>query len=166
MRNIKYTLLNSAVTLLATLALVTAAHADPPAHAGGPHKDKSSAAKHAGKSGKAQDRGGIDIDIVFDSPHRAIIHDYYRGEFSQRGCPPGLAKKGNGCMPPGQARKWSLGHRLPDDIVYYPLPHDLQMRLGYDDPAYKLIRVGADILRIGVGSAIVVEAVEDLGGAF
>lgn len=44
--------------------------------------------------------------------------------------------------------------------------YSLWTRLGYDDPAYRLIRVGSDILRIGVGSGLVVEAVEDLGEVF
>jgi hypothetical protein len=30
------------------------------------------------------------------------------------GCPPGLAKKHNGCMPPGQAKKlYNVGQRFP-----------------------------------------------------
>lgn len=32
---------------------------------------------------------------------------------SYRNCPPGLAKKHNGCMPPGQYRKWARGSRVP-----------------------------------------------------
>ena len=51
-------------------------------------------------------------------------------------------------------------------MIYYDLPRDLQRRLGYDNPAYKLVRVGADILKIGVGTGLVIEAVEDLGGLF
>jgi hypothetical protein len=37
------------------------------------------------------------------------------GQGRHGGCPPGLAKKGNGCMPPGQARKyyWNRGARVP-----------------------------------------------------
>lgn len=162
-------LTGGAIALIVSALLAGAAYADPPAHAGGPNKDKGNAAsaRHDKQDRRDyRDRGSIDVDIVFDSPHRGIIRDYYSNEFSRQGCPPGLAKKGNGCQPPGQARKWRVGHRLPDDIVYYPLPHDLHVRLGYDDPAYKLIRVGSDILRIGVGTGIVVEAVEDLGGLF
>ena len=34
-----------------------------------------------------------------------------RGEGHRRGCPPGLAKKHNGCLPPGQA--WRVGQRAP-----------------------------------------------------
>ncbi len=49
---------------------------------------------------------------------------YYRdGRYYGSNCPPGLAKKNNGCMPPGQAKKarWTVGQRLPytyrDDYV-------------------------------------------------
>lgn len=34
-----------------------------------------------------------------------------RGEGYRHGCPPGLAKKNNGCLPPGQARR--VGQRAP-----------------------------------------------------
>jgi hypothetical protein len=32
------------------------------------------------------------------------------------GCPPGLAKKNNGCLPPGQAKKFRVGQRY--DLGY------------------------------------------------
>jgi hypothetical protein len=38
------------------------------------------------------------------------------------GCPPGLAKKRNGCLPPGQARKYARGDRLPAHLSRYNLP--------------------------------------------
>jgi hypothetical protein len=40
------------------------------------------------------------------------------------GCPPGLWMKGNGCLPPGQARKL-LGRVIPDDIRARSLPYAL-----------------------------------------
>jgi len=33
------------------------------------------------------------------------------------GCPPGLAKKHNGCLPPGQAKKWHRGERIRGDYI-------------------------------------------------
>ena len=45
------------------------------------------------------DRGRIDWDDFVPDRSRGLI----------AGCPPGLAKKNNGCMPPGQARKAALG---------------------------------------------------------
>jgi len=51
------------------------------------------------------------------------------------GCPPGLAKKNNGCMPPGQARKlYRTGQRFPlsygDRWSYNQIPYDLRRLYG------------------------------------
>jgi hypothetical protein len=53
------------------------------------------------------------------------------------GCPPGLAKRHNGCMPPGQARKlYRTGQRLPlsygDRWSYNQIPYDLRRQYGFD----------------------------------
>ena len=48
------------------------------------------------------------------------------------GCPPGLAKKHNGCMPPGQAKKLSRGQRWQSGYgsryAYRQIPYDLRQR--------------------------------------
>jgi hypothetical protein len=54
------------------------------------------------------------------------------------GCPPGLAKKNNGCLPPGQAKKlFSQGQRVPYGYngytPYNALPYDLRRRYDLDD---------------------------------
>jgi hypothetical protein len=51
------------------------------------------------------------------------------------GCPPGLAKKHNGCMPPGQARKlYRIGQRFPlsygNRWSYNQIPYDLRSQYG------------------------------------
>jgi hypothetical protein len=50
------------------------------------------------------------------------------------GCPPGLAKKHNGCMPPGQARKLARGERWQSGYgslySYNRIPYDV--RRQYD----------------------------------
>ena len=51
----------------------------------------------------------------FEDQHRVIVREYYAGRFRGGRCPPGLAKKHNGCMPPGQAKKWQLGLTLLDN---------------------------------------------------
>jgi hypothetical protein len=56
------------------------------------------------------------------------------------GCPPGLAKKHNGCMPPGQARKLARGQRWQSGYgslyAYRAIPYDLRQR--YDlTPRYR-----------------------------
>ena len=48
------------------------------------------------------------------------------------GCPPGLAKKHNGCMPPGQARKLARGQRWQNGYgslyAYREIPYDVRRR--------------------------------------
>lgn len=106
--------------------------------------------------------GGPAITIHFGDSDRYIINDYYGGEFSRGHCPPGLARKHNGCMPPGQARKWHRGHPLPREVVYYPLPYDLVERLPPPPPRHRYVRVGGDVLLLS-GSSVVVDAIIDIG---
>lgn len=52
-------------------------------------------------------------------------------------CPPGLAKKDNGCMPPGQAKKlYEVGQRYNRNSgnlwSYNQIPYDLRSRYDFD----------------------------------
>lgn len=102
----------------------------------------------------------------FSDQHRAIIHDYYYDNYRRGHCPPGLAKKGNGCMPPGQARKWAIGRPLPRNVIFYDVPQPVLMGLGYPPPGYRFVRVASDILLIAVGTGMVMDAIYDLGGGW
>ena len=58
--------------------------------------------------------------------------------YGMGGCPPGLAKKNNGCLPPGQAKKlYNIGQRWPGNYGqawnYNQIPYDLRSRYGFDD---------------------------------
>ncbi len=100
----------------------------------------------------------------FESRDRDVVRHYYGDEFRKgKGCPPGLAKKHNGCMPPGLAKKWRYGHPLPRDVVWYPLPKELVIRLPAPPVDYRYVRVASDILMIAVGTNMVVDAITDLG---
>jgi hypothetical protein len=52
--------------------------------------------------------------------------------YGRGGCPPGLAKKHNGCMPPGQARKLARGQRWQSAYGsrygYGQIPYDIRQR--------------------------------------
>ena len=74
-----------------------------------------------------------------------------------------MAKKDNGCMPPGQARRWQRGYRLPPEVVYYEVPPALIMRLPPLPNTQRYVRVGGDILMIAAGTGMVLDAIEDLG---
>jgi Ni/Co efflux regulator RcnB len=99
----------------------------------------------------------------FGDAHWRSVHDYYTPRLSAGRCPPGLAKKDNGCMPPGQARQWAIGQPLPGGLVRYPLPAELRVRLGVPPAGYEFVRIAGDILLIAVGTSMVVDAIEDLG---
>lgn len=105
----------------------------------------------------------IRIGGYFGDAQRTAANDYYRQQYRGGNCPPGLAKKNNGCLPPGQARKWAMGRPLPGDVVYYPIEPGIQIRLGTPPAGYKYVRVASDILLIAVGTSMVVDAIQDLG---
>ncbi len=117
-----------------------------------------------GHAPQAQTRsGGPSIDVYFDDRRRAVVRDYFVEQVRSGKCPPGLAKKHNGCMPPGQAKPWTLGRPLPRDVVYYDLPPSLVVRLGIPPSGHKYVRVAADILLITIGTSMVIDAIQDLG---
>ncbi len=124
------------------------------------HGDDGRASRDAGRSGTSVD---IRIGGYFGDAQRSAANDYYQQQFHGGHCPPGLARKRNGCLPPGQAKKWALGRPLPSGVVYYPVEPGIQVRLGTPPKGYKFVRVAADILLIAVGTSMVVDAIEDLG---
>lgn len=157
-----------------TLAIVIAgllaggtALADKPSWAGGGKNEKQERG--------GQDRPGADRKperhekvapgegVFFGDKHRTAANGYYADRFRAGRCPPGLAKKNNGCLPPGQAKKWSVGRPLPRDVIYYDLPPALFMQFGPPPPRHRYVRVAADILLIAIGTGIVVDAIQDLG---
>lgn len=161
-----------AFVLLAGLLLSNPVLAEKPDHAGNNGKNKQGQ-KHEKRAQKGADHdhdhrhesGGVDVrlNMYFGDRQHSIVRDYYAAEFHRGHCPPGLAKKRNGCMPPGQARKWQIGHRLPGDVIYYDLPPSVVIELGTPPAGYKYVRVAKDILLIAVGTSMVMDAIEDLG---
>lgn len=107
---------------------------------------------------------GMRENRQFGDRHRTVIHDYYVEHYQAGRCPPGLAKKRNGCMPPGQARKWRIGRPLPREVVYYDLPPALVVQLGPPPMGYRYVRVAGDILLIAVGTGMVLDALQDIYG--
>ncbi|ACQ92656.1 conserved hypothetical protein [Tolumonas auensis DSM 9187] len=102
------------------------------------------------------------ISIYFGDHHRDVIRQYYSDSYHSGHCPPGLAKKNNGCQPPGQAKKWRYGHPLPSDVIYYDLPPQVVISLGIPPEGQKYVRVASDILLIAVGTGLVLDAIQDL----
>jgi Ni/Co efflux regulator RcnB len=57
-----------------------------------------------------------------------------------------------------------MGQPLPTGMTLYPVPLELRQRLGPPPPGYKYVRAASDILLIAIGTSMVVDAIEDLGG--
>ncbi len=113
----------------------------------------------------SHDRAGpaVSTNNRFDDRHRTIARDYYREQYRGGHCPPGLAKKNNGCMPPGQARNWVVGRALPREVIYYDVPPALVVQFGQPRPGYRYVRVASDILLIAIGTGMIIDAMQDLG---
>jgi Ni/Co efflux regulator RcnB len=95
----------------------------------------------------------------FDDRHRTVVRTYYA---EPRHCPPGLAKKHNGCMPPGQAKKWHVGQPLPRTVVYAPVPQPVLVQLPPVPTGYRYVNVSGDILLVALGSMMVVDGINGL----
>lgn len=139
--------------------------AEKPDFAGGGKNGKS---KHTqvqeqqGGESKSKDRQDK-VGGYFRDEQRTAVNNYYSEQYRLGKCPPGLAKKNNGCMPPGQARQWSVGQPLPRDVVYYPVPPDIVVQLGVPPSGQRYVRVASDILLIAIGTMMVVDGIQDLG---
>ena len=169
------------IVVLGGAALFTTAQAQPAkirgadsyeiafaAEAGKPDKDKSEKShdEHgaANENSRSEYRGdprddarrdGDRRDVRFGGDERDIARRYYNKK-----CPRGLAKKNNGCLPPGIAKKrYEIGRPLPDGWYGDTLPEDLSRRLprlpvGYD---YRLL--DGDLGIIDVATLTVMDAI-------
>ena len=102
-------------------------------------------------------------NVVIADRDRTTVYNYYRGQYAAGNCPPGLAKKNNGCMPPGQANKaWAIGQPLPGSVAFYPLPGALLSQLTPAPAGYQYVQVASDILLMAIGTRMIVGALADL----
>lgn len=104
--------------------------------------------------------GGIvdAVAVLIGAEDRTIISDYMRQDY-RRHCPPGLAKKRNGCRPPGLSGKYKPGHPLGSDVMSYPLPPELLGRIKPAPRGYQYVQVDKDVLLISEATKKVVDAV-------
>ena len=108
--------------------------------------------------------GAAQGNVVIVERDRSVVYSYYRTEYAGGNCPPGLAKKNNGCLPPGQAKKmWAMGQPLAAGVVFYPLPGVLLAQLTPPPSGYQYVRVANDILMMAIGTRLIVGALADLG---
>jgi Ni/Co efflux regulator RcnB len=121
---------------------------------------------HHGKQGRhgRDDRTKVRVEVRFGEPQHAAVRGWYAKEIEAGHCPPGLRKKHNGCLPPGQAKKrWTIGRPLPREVIFYDLPPPLVVELGPPPSGYRYARIANDVLLLAIGTGMVVDAITDLG---
>jgi Ni/Co efflux regulator RcnB len=140
------------LTILAlVLASAGTAFADQPQNKGkGKDKDK--------------DKGSsAHITVTFGESDRGAAREYFAHKYGRGNCPPGLAKKNNGCLPPGQAKKrYQVGQRLPRDVVYLEAPAELVVKLSRPPSGQKYVIVDGDLVKLAIGTLLVLDAIDGL----
>jgi hypothetical protein len=113
--------------------------------------------KHKGKSQETE------VRVVFSGAQREAARSYFMTEHGRGKCPPGLAKKNDGCLPPGQAKKrYVVGHSLPRGIIVDDLPVELSIRIGHAPAGYRYGMIDGDVVELAVGTMLVIDAIEGL----
>jgi uncharacterized protein DUF1236 len=114
-----------------------------------------------GHAGRGKEKGkGSDV-VVFHDDDRDSVRSYWVETYGRGNCPPGLAKKDNGCLPPGQAKKrYVVGQRLPRTVLVQPVPRTVITRLRPAPAGYEYVMVDGDILKLAVGTRLVVDAID------
>jgi hypothetical protein len=155
-------------------ALAIALLAAPVAWGKPDHGNKGGNGNHGNSGGNGPSSSGHDDDYDgygsgheghgggFSTSQRSSYADWYHGNYRE-GCPPGLAKKHNGCMPPGLAKKrYVIGHSVPHGVVVAPCPPALAVVLGPPPSGYRYGLIDGDVVKLAVGTALVVDAIQGL----
>jgi len=119
--------------------------------------------KHKDRKDKDHGGDGVQITVTFGSRERDAVRSYFVETRGRGACPPGLAKKHNGCLPPGQAKKrYAVGRRLSPRIIVEDPPPELLVRIGQPPHGYRYAIVDGDLVKLAVGTLLVVDAIDGL----
>ena len=113
---------------------------------------------------KDKDKGGdVQVAVVFGGDDREAARAYFAKKYGRGNCPPGLAKKNNGCLPPGHAKKrYVVGRTLAREVTSVEAPAELVVSLKPCPPGYKYVVVDGDLVKLAVGTMLVVDAIDGL----
>jgi Ni/Co efflux regulator RcnB len=123
----------------------------------------SAKSKKKGHDKHHKDDDAAVVVVRFGDEDRTRVKTYFAEKHGRGHCPPGLAKKNNGCLPPGQAKKrYAVGRALPASVRHEPIPEELQIRVGAPPSGYRYVLVDGDLVKLAIGTALVVDAIEGL----
>ena len=156
---------------LLALALASMLAAAPAFAKGGDEHGNGHGKGHGKDKHEQQERRGeqrvadVRIGGYFNDDHRSAVRRYYSDRYGHgKACPPGLAKKHNGCMPPGQARKLAVGQPVPAGVTLYPVPQPVVVQLPPPPYGYRYARVGNDIVLVRNNNQVIVDIIAGLLG--
>lgn len=79
------------------------------------------------------------------------------GMAGPKDCPPGLAKKAVPCVPPGQAKKWQVGTRIPGTLPWYELRDYDRYDLPAPPDGSRYVLIDNDLVRVAIATGIILE---------
>lgn len=128
-------------------------------------KDDRKQYEKAEKRAEKRQREDIKQGRYFDDRQRTVVRQYYFQTYGNgKNCPPGLAKKHNGCMPPGQVRNWQVGQTVPRGIMVYTVPQPVIRLLPPAPYGYRYARIGGDIVLVQQQNNLIVDIIIGLLG--
>lgn len=157
--------------VLASLALSAAPafakdHGNGHGNGNGKGQDKQEErAEGRGDGANRGERHEVKPGAYFNERQRELAHRSYVEHYGNaKRCPPGLAKKNNGCLPPGQARRWSVGEPIPSGVVLYPVPQPVLVQLPPPPIGYRYSRAGGDVVLIRINGNVVADVLLNIFG--
>jgi hypothetical protein len=119
--------------------------------------------KHKGRKDEKSGGPSVAVSVAFSSEQRRAVEAWFVETHGRGGCPPGLAKKDNGCLPPGQAKKrYAVGRPLPRDLDTHAPSAEIRARIGEPPEGYLYVMVDGDLLKLAAGTRLVVDAIDGL----
>ena len=121
--------------------------------------------RKAEKKAEKREREDIKQGAYFNDQQRTFAREYYTTTYKDgKRCPPGLAKKNNGCMPPGQVRNWAIGQPVPRNVTVYSVAQPVIRMLPPAPYGYRYARIGGDIVLVQQQNNIIVDIIQVLLG--
>ena len=130
------------------------------------HEDKREKREDkAEKKAEKRQREDIKQGAYFNDQQRTFAREYYSTTYKDgKRCPPGLAKKNNGCLPPGQVRNLAVGQPVPTNVTVYSVAQPVIRMLPPAPVGYRYARIGGDIVLVQQQNNIIVDIIQGLLG--
>ena len=134
-------------------------------HGNGKGKHGQKHERKENKHAEKRQREEIKQGAYFNDQQRTYVREYYTTNYGgAKRCPPGLAKKNNGCLPPGQARNWAVGQPVPRGVTLYSVAPPVVRMLPPAPYGYRYARLGGDVVLVQQQNNIIVDIIQGLLG--